>query len=52
MNLDELINELDQRFGNEYAPKHYQSIQQAVKELQKYRDSLKQKEKNEDCNGK
>jgi hypothetical protein len=52
MNLDELIDELDQRFGNEYAPKHYKSIQQAVEELKKYRNSLKQKEQNENCTGK
>ena len=52
MNLDELIDELDQRFGNQYAPKHYRSIQQAVEELKKYRNLLKHKEKNEDCNGK
>lgn len=33
MNILELIEELDTRFGNQYAPKHYLCIQQAVAEL-------------------
>lgn len=35
MDVKELIEQLDQRFGNPYAPKHYRIIQEAVKALRK-----------------
>jgi hypothetical protein len=35
MNLDNLINELDQNYGNPNAPKQYKRIQEAVAELRR-----------------
>ena len=50
MNLEELIEALDQRYGNPYASKECGLIQQATEELRR----LKQLEdkQNENCNGK
>lgn len=36
MNLNELIEALDQQFGNQYAPQRYKIIQEAVKELRNF----------------
>jgi hypothetical protein len=35
MNLNELIETLDQRFGNQHAPQRYKIIQQAIIELRR-----------------
>jgi len=43
MNLDELIEALDQQFGNQYAPQRYKIIQQAVAELRRMQFELKDK---------
>lgn len=40
MKLEKLIDELDQKFGNKFAPKQYRIIQEAVKELKKYQELL------------
>lgn len=51
MNLEELIEALDQRYGNPYAANEYGLIQQAVVELRKV--ALKNKgDQDENCNGK
>jgi hypothetical protein len=67
MTLSDLIEALDQRYGNPYAAKECGLIQEAIKELRKFQEIKKQyvggliKEvitkrteelKNEDCNGK
>lgn len=49
MNLEELIEALDQRYGNPYAVKECGLIQQAIKELRRL-TQLKDTQ-NEDCNG-
>jgi hypothetical protein len=38
MGLDELIKQLDDQFGNEYAPKQYRIIQEAIIALRELRD--------------
>lgn len=67
MTLSDLIEALDQRYGNPYAAKECGLIQEAIKELRKFQEIKEQyvggliKEvitkrteelKNEDCNGK
>jgi hypothetical protein len=44
MKLEELIEALDQRYGNPYMAKEYGLIQQAIEELRKIQD--------EKCQGK
>ena len=51
MKLEDLIEALDQRYGNPYASKENELIQEAIKELRKV--VLKtQGESDENCNGK
>ena len=38
MNLDELIEKLEAQFGNEYAPKQYFIVQEAIKQLRLLKD--------------
>lgn len=67
MTLEELIEALDNRYGNPYMAKEYELIQKAIKELEKFSEIKKQyigsviKEviskhteelQNENCNGK
>lgn len=52
MTLKDLIEALDQRYGNPYAAKECGLIQEAIVQLRNYEASLKQKEKNENCTGK
>ena len=50
MKLEDLIEALDQRYGNPYTAKENALIQEAIKELRKV--VLKtQGESNENCNG-
>lgn len=43
MTLKELIETLDQQFGNQYAPQRYKIIQQAVAELRRLQALEEQK---------
>ena len=51
MTINELIEALDQRYGNPYAAKENELIQEAIKELRKV-VSKTQGESDENCNGK
>ena len=41
MTTEELIEALEARFGNPYAPKHYHIIQEAVEQLRFLNDEIK-----------
>jgi len=41
MNTTELIEALDKQFGNQYAPKQYRIIQEAVKVLRLQQEEIK-----------
>lgn len=43
MKLEELIEALDQQFGNQYAPQRYKIIQEAVKELRRLQEMEEKK---------
>lgn len=43
MKLDELIEALDQRYGNPYMAKEYGLIQEAIKELRRMQSELEDK---------
>jgi hypothetical protein len=53
MTLSDLIEALDQRYGNPYAAKECGLIQEAISKLKQYEAVLDLKgSKDEDCNGK
>jgi len=51
MTTNELIEALDQRYGNPYAAKENALIQEAIKQLRAFTQKT-QGESNENCNGK